>query len=189
MDCSEFQAIVAGERADDLSSAESEGFEAHLESCVPCRESVSRAEEDLERLSALADPPLLAASVWARVDEAVRLQARKRPGREQPFSVGPLEEAPVPVATSPAMPVTLARPALVRGSPVKLAFVAMAAALVMMFTFLAVNAPSRPRDPGEVVIRVKPLEDGDVKSSDVRVGESFKKLKEQGRLIIITPGD
>ena len=189
MDCSEFQAIVAGEREDDLSSAESEGFEAHLESCVPCRESVSRAEEDLERLSALADPPLVAASVWARVDEAVRVQARKRPGREQPFSVGPLEEAPVLVAMSPAMPVTLARPALGRGSPAKLAFVAMAAALVMVVTFLAVNAPSRSRDPGEVVIKVKPLEDGDVKSYDLKVGESFKELQKQGRLILRVEGE
>ena len=117
MDCSKFQAIVAGEREDDLSSAESEGFEAHLESCVPCRESVSRAEEDLERLASLADPPLVAASAWARVDEAVRVELRR-----------------------PAMPVTLTR------SHAKLAWAGMAAALVMVFTFLTLAGPSKTKD-------------------------------------------
>src|SRR5579871_342759 len=108
MDCTEFLTIVAGEREDDLTAMESNAFEAHLESCGACRESVARAEEDLERLAHLADPPPLAAGAWARVDEAVRVQARGKPGREDPFATEPARTTTAVLA--PAMPVTLRSP-------------------------------------------------------------------------------
>jgi len=57
MDCPVFLSIVSGEREDDLTPEESIAFETHLDSCSSCREAVARAEEDLERLSVLADPP------------------------------------------------------------------------------------------------------------------------------------
>src|SRR5581483_6670995 len=134
MDCTEFLTIVAGEREDDLSLAESQAFESHLETCGACREMVSRAEEDLERLGQLADPPLVPASAWTKVDEAVRLQARQKPGREDPFA--PHQPAPV----APAMPVTLARGALpaARSKPF-LAVAAFAAAVAIVVAFLIVQ--------------------------------------------------
>jgi len=190
MDCSEFLSIVAGEREDDLSSAESDAFEAHLEGCASCGESVARAEEDLERLVQIADPP--PARAWARVDVAVREQARRRPGREQPFSPGPVLALPALELPAPAAPPPIARPALV-ASPASrsrtiLALAAVAAAIAIILSFLA--APplvSRDRD-GEVVIHVKPLENGDVKyGEDLKVGPSFKVLKKQGRLVTIEP--
>src|SRR5580692_8456212 len=101
MDCTEFQSIVAGERTEDLSSLESDAFEAHLDVCAACREAVGHAEEDLERLAQLADPPPLAANAWTRVDAAVRLESRKRPGRENPFTI---ETAVAAAVLVPAMP-------------------------------------------------------------------------------------
>lgn len=206
MDCTEFQAIVAGEREEDLSQAESLGFETHLDGCATCREAVSRAEEDLERLQQLADPPPVSASAWLRVDEAVRVEARKKPGREDPFAplVLVLEAAAAvaappelhrgaltgrPELVQPAMPVTLASRAASpaqRGRPL-LAFVACAAAAVIAVVF-ALAKPVEPRTPSgsnnsETVLNVKPPEPGDVEYLDMKVGPSFKKLEKQGTLI------
>jgi hypothetical protein len=180
MDCTEFQSIVAGEREEDLSALESSGFEAHLESCGACRESVARAEEDLERLAHLADPPPLAAGAWARVDEAVRAQARGRPGREDPFAVEPARTQTAVLA--PAMPVTLRSPAAqpVRRRRPLVALVAVAAGLVLMFAFsYSPNTEHAPIGP------VKPFDPEAVTYQNTKVGEGIKKLKEQGHLLDI----
>ncbi len=192
MECTEFQAIVAGEREEDLSTTDSLGFESHLDSCASCREAVSRAEEDLERLGQIADPPLVSSSAWMRVDEAVRAEAKKKPGREDPF--GPLvdERAPVAPALVPAMPVTLAPArgaaavvggAAPRGKPL-LAFVACAAAAVIMVVFALARPVERPHashgsNTDVVIGPVKPPEAGDVRVLDdeTKLGPGFKKLK------------
>jgi hypothetical protein len=185
MDCTEFQTIVAGEREEDLSVAEAQGFESHMDACAVCREAVSRAEEDLERLGQLADPPLVAASAWSRVDDAVRAEARNRPGRENPFA--PLApEAPAVLA--PAMPVTLARGgAEIRSKPL-LAFVACVAAAVVVGVFLAFELPARgpfKATSGETALKVKPPETDDVVVKDVKAGKSYQQLHKQGTLVFV----
>lgn len=194
MDCSEVLTIVAGEREDDLSLAESETFEAHLESCAPCRESVARAEEDLERLSALADPPLVAASAWMRVDAVVRDEARRKPGREDPFGPDPALEPPAParLVVPPAMPVRtprVAAPSLGRRRTA-LAFAACAAAVVLGSSFFAVQPPSISRDTSHLVIGpVNPPGEDDIKIEDMKAGPSYKVLKKQGVLVVTPQGD
>src|SRR5437588_824860 len=136
MDCPVFLSIVSGEREDDLTAAESQAFEAHLDACATCREAVARAEEDLQRLSVLAEPPAVAAAAWSRIDDAVRAQARTKPGRENPFSEA--FEAPKAAAIlplMPAMPVTRERRDPARRSGFGLALAAGIALVIGIFAF------------------------------------------------------
>jgi anti-sigma factor RsiW len=171
MDCAEVLLIVAGERDEDLTLAESDAFEAHIDGCASCREGVARAEEDLERLSSLADPPLVAASAWARVDAAIRaLPARVVP---------------------PAVPVV--RPVAASGLGYRrpiLAYAACGAALLLGSAFFAGEVPTRPRDTSHVVIGpVNPPGEDDIKVEDMKAGPSYKVLKKQGVLIVTPQGD
>jgi hypothetical protein len=77
MDCKSLQAILAGERADDLSTTESEAFDRHLEACAPCRDSLARAEDELEALADRMEPPSIAPAAWDKVTRAVKAEATR----------------------------------------------------------------------------------------------------------------
>jgi anti-sigma factor RsiW len=143
LDCPFFLSIVSGEREADLTPAESIAFESHLDACASCREAVARAEDDLDRLALLAEPPIVPEAAWARVDEAVRAQARTKPGREEP--------APV-IRLAPALPPR-------RGG----LGLAVAAGLALVIGVFALSAkPPEPTRSRTDIGRVNPPEPDDV---------------------------
>ncbi len=77
MDCTNLQAILSGEREDDLSPAESQAFDAHLRACDPCRDALARVEGELEPLVERCAPPELSAAQWDRVTRAVKAEVGK----------------------------------------------------------------------------------------------------------------
>lgn len=74
MDCKTLTTIFAGERADDLSAAESQAFEQHLDACAPCRERLAGAERTLDDLAAQWEPPQPSELEWARVTRDLRAE-------------------------------------------------------------------------------------------------------------------
>ncbi|MCO5171501.1 MAG: hypothetical protein M9894_34805 [Planctomycetes bacterium] len=77
MDCTSLQAILSGERADDLDVAESQAFEAHLRACEGCRDALARGEDELAPLVERMEPPALPAGAWDRVTKAVQADAAR----------------------------------------------------------------------------------------------------------------
>lgn len=77
MDCTSLQAILSGEREDDLAADESQAFEAHLRACDPCRDALARIEGELEPLVERFAPPELPAAQWERVTRAVKAEAAR----------------------------------------------------------------------------------------------------------------
>jgi len=196
MECADFQMIVAGEREDDLSPAESAAFEEHLEACESCRESVLRAEEDLDRLALLAEPPVLANAAWARVDEAVRAETKKKPGREDPFAVivtvtASSAEVVPPISMPEPKPLVPADPrsALERGRKSRIGLVLACAASLLVAIFLGIFAlpGSRPRPVEPSIGRVKPFEPGEVRLQEqVVYGPGYKGI-ENGSFVWVFP--
>jgi hypothetical protein len=135
MDCAEFKSIVAGEREDDLSPAESRAFEEHLAKCSSCRAAVTGAEADLDRLAAnfaernqaslrraavtnssqgFGQPPVLPEGAWASVDAAIAAEIWGRAVPAAP-KANPVPLAlPTLAAPVPAAPVA---PTLVPAEP------------------------------------------------------------------------
>lgn len=77
MDCTTLQAILSGERADDLDAAESQAFEVHLRACEPCRDVLARGEDELAPLAERMEPPALPEAAWDRVTRAVKAEAAR----------------------------------------------------------------------------------------------------------------
>jgi len=77
MDCTSLQAILSGEREDDLSPAESQAFDVHLRACDPCRDALARVEGELEPLVERFAPPELPAAAWDRVTRVVKAEAAR----------------------------------------------------------------------------------------------------------------
>jgi hypothetical protein len=77
MDCTSLQAILSGEREDDLGPAESQAFDAHLRACDACRDALARVEGELEPLVDRFAPPELPAAQWDRVTRAVKAEAAR----------------------------------------------------------------------------------------------------------------
>lgn len=73
MDCRTVNELLAGERGDDLTEAESSAFESHLEDCAPCRDRLAAAEDELAPLAAW-EPDEPSAEKWQRVTEGVRAE-------------------------------------------------------------------------------------------------------------------
>ncbi len=75
MDCRTLTEIFAGERADDLTEAESAAFESHLEGCLACRERLAHAEDELAPLARWEpDEPR-----WERADRAIAAELAAPP--------------------------------------------------------------------------------------------------------------
>lgn len=86
MDCAALKQIFAGDRLEDLTPAESTAFEAHLDACAACRESLAEAEGELDDLASQWAPPEGAELAWARVGRAVEAQGARgvaRPSRSR----------------------------------------------------------------------------------------------------------
>lgn len=133
MNCTDFQAIVAGEREEDLGREEALAFERHLDSCEACGAAVARAEADLDRLAGALEPPALAASAWASVDAAVSAALRAPAAAPAPQSApapqatpaaavaprGEITPLPLPVSTAPVAAPVVAAAAVAASSPVR----------------------------------------------------------------------
>lgn len=77
MDCKSLQAILGGERADDLSTPESEAFDRHLDACAPCRDFLARAEDELDALADRLEPPQVSPAAWEKVNRTVKAEAAR----------------------------------------------------------------------------------------------------------------
>ena len=96
-----FQAILAGECADDLSESEATAFTEWLDAHMEAREALAAAEGELDAVCAQFEPPEPSAEAWARVDEAIRTQARQEvPAAARP--AGKLQLFPLLLAATAA---------------------------------------------------------------------------------------
>lgn len=78
MDCRTVNELLAGERGDDLTEAESSAFESHLEDCAACRDRLAAAEDELAPLAAW-EPDEPSAEQWRRVTDGVRAELLAAP--------------------------------------------------------------------------------------------------------------
>lgn len=196
-ECADVHAVLAGEREDDLTSDESRALEAHLEACAACRDGLSRVEDDLDRLSSLVEAPAVPDAGWARVDEAVRAEARRAPGREDlQAPLEPLEAAPAAAASravaTPARPLVPAQPQAAlaharrsRRTGFRLSF---AVALVAL-TFCTFALSPRPRGDVRGIGRVRAPEPDDVQVVKVEVGDRYKQAADGPKYIMIFQGE
>lgn len=77
MDCTSLQAILSGEREEDLAPAESQAFDVHLRACDACRDALARVEGELEPLVERFAPPEVSAAQWERVTRTVKAETAR----------------------------------------------------------------------------------------------------------------